>query len=121
MCHSCACDRTQVVVVDMTPITARLDALEALMAASQADVLTALADVSALVDETNKDVQRVITKLDAAIAAGDMTAVSDAVAELKSKVQAVDDAAEVASPEPVVEQPPTEEPAPTEPSSDEIV
>lgn len=73
---------------------------------TQADVLAKIAEVKALATETNKDVLRVIGKLDEAIAAGDMTAVAAAVDDLRTVVQGVDDAAEAAVPE-QVEQPPS--------------
>lgn len=113
MCHSCCCERPVVVAkLDdlahvLAPIANKIDALEALMAATQAEVLAKIADLATLADETQKDVARVITKLDEAIAAGDMTAVSAAVDELRTHVQPIDDAAEAAAPEPV-EAPPAD-------------
>ncbi len=80
----------------------------------KAEVLAQVADVKALVVELTKDVGRVLDRLDAAIAAGNMDEVSAAVADLRSAVQDVDDRVEAAAPEPV-EEPASEEPTDGEP------
>lgn len=67
--------------------------------ATQDDVLAQLAEAKALAVETQKDVLRVIDKLDAAAQAGDLTAVSDAITELRGTIATTDAAAEAAAPE----------------------
>jgi hypothetical protein len=104
----CGCATVVVQPTDLTPVLNRIDALEALMATTQAQVLATLAEVQALATETHDDVLRVIDKLDAAIAEADLTAVASAAEELRATVQGTDDAAEAAAPEP------TDEPAPVE-------
>lgn len=72
--------------------------LECLMTA-QDDVLAQIAAVKTVLTETKKDVGRVADKLDAAVASGDLSAVSAAVAELKDIAQGIDDRAEASDPE----------------------
>ncbi|GAA2346831.1 hypothetical protein [Dactylosporangium salmoneum] len=74
---------------------------------SKDEVLAQIADVKTLLVETGKDVSRVADKLDQALANNDLTAVSEAVAELKTIAQGIDDRAEASDPE----QPATGEPA----------
>lgn len=106
---------TDAALAAFTLILNRIDRLEALIMSTKDEVLAAIADTKVLAEETKKDVARVIVKLDEAIANQDMTLVSEAVADLRSSVQATDDAAEAAAPEPV--EPPTEpEPTPAEPT-----
>jgi hypothetical protein len=88
-----------------------LTRLERLIMTAQDDVLAQIADVKTLLVETGKDVTRVADKLDAAIASGDLTAVSAAVAELKTIAQGIDDRAEASDPELPVE------PQPEQPSA----
>jgi hypothetical protein len=77
--------------------------LEGLLMATKEELLASVADVKALVVELQKDVTRIITDLEAALAAQDLTAVAAAVEDLKSSVTTIDDAVEAASPEPPTE------------------
>lgn len=67
--------------------------------ATKDEILAQIADVKTTLVETGKDVARIADKLDVAAANGDLTAVSDAVAELKSLAQGIDDRAEASDPE----------------------
>lgn len=78
--------------------------LKELLMSTKEEVLAELAAANELATETNKDIARVIAKLDEAIANQDLTAVSEAVATLRATQQAGDDALEAAVPE-VVEPP----------------
>ncbi len=82
---------------------------ETLMATKD-EILAQIADVKAVLLETGKDVNRVADKLDAAVANGNLTEVADAVAELKSIAQGIDDRAEASDPE-TTETPADETPA----------
>ncbi len=67
--------------------------------ATKDEVLAQIADVKNLLVETGKDVNRVADKLDQAVAAGDLSEVSAAVAELHQIAQGIDDRAEASDPE----------------------
>ncbi len=80
-------------------ITEAKNEIKETIVATKEEILASLEEAQALATETQKDVLRVIAKLDEALAAQDLTAVADAVAELKASVQSTDDAAEAAAPE----------------------
>ncbi len=67
--------------------------------ANQDEVLAQIADVKNLLVETGKDVDRVADRLDEAVANGDLSAVSTAVAELRGLAQGINDRAEASAPE----------------------
>jgi hypothetical protein len=73
--------------------------LKETLMATKDEILTQIADVKTLLVETGKDVSRVADKLDQAVANGNLTEVADAVAELKSIAQGIDDRAEASDPE----------------------
>lgn len=79
--------------------------LKEILMTTKDELLANVASLRELVVETNSDIQRVIEKLDAAIAAGDLTEVAAGVEDLRTLVQAGDDALEAADPE--VVEPPT--------------
>ncbi len=72
--------------------------MECLMATKD-EILAQIADVKTVLVETGKDVGRVADKLDQAVANGNLTEVADAVAELKTIAQGIDDRAEASDPE----------------------
>jgi len=76
--------------------------MERLMATKDA-ILAQIAEVKALLVETGKDVDRIADKLDEAANDGDLTAVAEAVTELHSLAQGINDRAEAADPEPAPE------------------
>lgn len=78
--------------------------LRELIVTTKQELLDEVASLKELVVETNDDIARVLEKLDQALADNDMTEVATAVAELRTLVQAGDDALEAADPE-VVEPP----------------
>lgn len=80
-------------------IVKELHALKEQTMSDKAEVLAQVADVKALVTELKKDVGRVLDRLDAAVAAGNMDEVSAAVADLRSAVQDIDERVEAAAPE----------------------
>jgi len=88
-------------------VRAELAPIKELLMSNQDDVLAQLAEVKALAAETQKDVLRVIAKLEDAAGAGDLSAVTASIGELKDIVQGTDDAAETADPE--VVEPPAED------------
>lgn len=78
-----------------------LHAAKEAIVTSKEEVLAQIADVRNLLVETGEDVRRVADKLDAAVAAGDLSDVSAAVAELRGLAQGIDDRAEQSDPEQV--------------------
>lgn len=80
--------------------------LKELLMTTKDELLAEIASLKELVTETNDDIARVLATLDAALAAGDLTTIATAVAELRALVKSGDDAIEAAVPEPV--EPPVE-------------
>ncbi len=66
---------------------------------SEQEVLADIASAKAALTELSKDVGRVITQLEGALATSNFDTVAAAVADLKQSVQTIDDAVESASPE----------------------
>jgi hypothetical protein len=91
---------------------AGLDEIKESIVATKDEVLAQIAEVKALAVENLEDTQRVIDKLDEAIANSDLTLVAEAVADLRATTQTTNDAIEAAAPEPVVEPEPEPEPNP---------
>lgn len=87
--------------------------LKEIIMTTKDEILAELADTKTVAEETRKDTERLASgftvvsgqlkdvqaKLDAAIANGDLSAVSAAVADLKVSIQDTDDLVESASPE----------------------
>ncbi len=80
-----------------------LHELKEQIVSDKAEVLAQIADLKTLVVELTEDVGRVADRLDEAVAANNLDEVSAAVADLRDLVQAADDRAEAAAPEPVEE------------------
>lgn len=87
---------------------ADLAEIKELVVATKEEVLAAIDVTKASLAELSKDVTRIIADLQTAIADKDLTAVAAGIADLQTVVAAIDDAVEVASPEPA----PTPEPTP---------
>jgi hypothetical protein len=93
--------------------------LKETLMATKDEILAQIADVKTVLVETGKDVGRVADKLDQAVANGNLTEVADAVAELKTIAQGIDDRAEASDPEqaaPVEPEAPADE-TPAEPTA----
>jgi hypothetical protein len=90
---------------------AGLNEIKESIVATKEEVLAQVADLKALAVENLEDTQRVIAKLEEAIANQDLTAVAEALTDLKATTQATNDAIEAADPE-VVEPPVEPEPEP---------
>lgn len=98
--------------VHVEGFTAGLTEIKESIVATKEEVLAQVAELKALAVENLEDTQRVIAKLEEAVANNDLTAVQEALADLRSTTQATNDAIEAADPE--VEEPPVEpEPEPT--------
>jgi hypothetical protein len=73
--------------------------LKEIVMTTKDEALAALNDVKTLAGELVKDVRRLADKFDAAAAAQDFTAVTDAAAELRQVLQGADDRIEQSDPE----------------------
>ncbi len=87
----------------ITHIVKDLHELKEQAMSDKAEVLAQIADLKTLVVELSKDVGRVADRLDEAVAANNLDDVTAAVSDLRGLVQAADDRAEAAAPEPVEE------------------
>lgn len=76
--------------------------LKGLIMATRDEILANIDVVKTALVELQKDTNRVIADLEAALAAQDLTAVAAAVEDLKASVTNIDAAVEAASPEPPV-------------------
>jgi hypothetical protein len=88
--------------------------IKEILVATKEEVLASLAELKTLAVENQEDTTRIIEKLDQAVQDQDLTAVADAVNELRSITQATNDAIEAADPET-----PTTPEEPTEPETPE--
>lgn len=79
--------------------------LKEIILATKEEVLASLATLQELVVENQSDTTRIIELLDAAVQAQDLTAVAEAVEQLRTVAQATNDAIEAAAPEGTVEPP----------------